>query len=322
MRISAVIWAKDEVQLIEKTVRNFLRIGAHSVSIMDDGSTDGTAELVARLAADLPQVFQILLDGPLDLTAALRIDGPVFGPILARDNPDWLLFGDPDEFWIPHGQSLCDLADLADHDLLVIPRYNYAKDHTDFDPACLESPPALAALPLVVQRQILTPKIAREQPDKKWIMHQISPRIMVRPDLITGFVIGLHDAVPKEGLTLRQTQISDMVVAHIPFSNLARFQRKVVNIAGVFARFDKEHVKDMAWHWRQLLRDVENTSVEAEFRRQCFSREELATMSDQGILASAADLFEAQGLGPITWAAAPAPFWTRLWRYMTRKTNV
>lgn len=322
MRISAVIWAKDEVQLIEKTVRNFLRIGVYSVSIYDDGSRDGTAELIDRLVADLPQVFAIVLGPSPDLTTALQIDGPVFAPIMARDAPDWLLFGDPDEFWLPHGGRLTDLADLAEHDLLVIQRYNHAKDQRDFDPSCLDSPARLAALPLVVQRQALTPKIAREQPDKKWIMHQISPRIMVRPNLITGFVIGLHNAVPKQGLTLRRAEISDMVVVHIPFSNLSRFQRKVKNIAEIFTRYGAEHGTHMAWHWRQLLVDVERTSVAAEFQRQCFAQAELAALRDQGVLASPAEIFDSYGLGPMIWAQEEPSFWQRLRRKLMGKNSV
>lgn len=56
--VSVLIPARDEAESIERAVRGAAagRIGAHEVIVCDDGSTDGTAEILARLSEQIPEL--------------------------------------------------------------------------------------------------------------------------------------------------------------------------------------------------------------------------------------------------------------------------
>lgn len=77
MRLSIIVPAHDEAEVIEPTLRGLLGPLAEEgvdceVLVVDDGSTDGTADVVARVAADDPRVLCLRNDGPHGFGHAVR----------------------------------------------------------------------------------------------------------------------------------------------------------------------------------------------------------------------------------------------------------
>src|SRR4249919_73619 len=99
MRIAAVVGVKDEAALIVPCIERLRAIGVGPIVVLDDQSSDGTARIVDGLAAD-PDLrsTRVLRVGAPGTTLARK--GPVLGPLIARHDPEWILFTDADEFWL------------------------------------------------------------------------------------------------------------------------------------------------------------------------------------------------------------------------------
>jgi dolichol-phosphate mannosyltransferase len=77
VKLSAVIPAHDEATVIEPTLRNLLRQLRsegmdYEIVVVDDDSTDGTVDVVARVAADDPRVRCVRNDGAHGFGRAVR----------------------------------------------------------------------------------------------------------------------------------------------------------------------------------------------------------------------------------------------------------
>ena len=289
MKISAVIWAKDEVDLLPRTVGRLLRSGVATVSLLDDDSSDGTSLAIDVLCAALPNVYRISKTS--DLAAGLAMDGPIFGPILARDQPDWLLASDPDEFWVPLSGDLRNTRALGTHDVVVVERFNAALCKGEPDLARLETDRGIRELPLVVEQVRLSRERMESEPGHRWVTHAIAPKLMVRPDRLVRFGLGMHAVVGKDGEQLKRTVGQDVLVAHLPFTTFERFERKVNNARRVFERFDSEHSGERAWHWRRWIEIQNAGELRREYERQFFSPTELADMRERGAVAAADQVF-------------------------------
>lgn len=95
--------ARDEVEIIEATVRALAAQGAavEALIVVDDRSTDGTTELLARLAAELGAPLRVLAGrgpgpGECGKPAALRDAVAAVAP-----TSEWLLFVDADVVLAP-----------------------------------------------------------------------------------------------------------------------------------------------------------------------------------------------------------------------------
>lgn len=295
MKISAVIWAKDEFDMLPRAVGTLLRSGVETISILDDDSEDGTSLAIDVLCATLPNVYRI--PKTTDLKVGLRMDGPVFGPVLARDQPDWLLVSDPDEFWIPLSGDLRKTRALQTHDLVVVERFNAALCSDEPDLRQLETDSAIRNLPLIVRQVVLSRKRMMAEPEHRWVTHKLAPKLMVRPDRLARFNLGLHSAIGKEEAQLHRTQGHDVVIAHLPFSTFERFERKVNNTRHVFERYDAEHSGESAWHWRRWIEIQDAGSLREEYDRQFLSEAELAAQCQSGAVATATQIFAERKAG-------------------------
>lgn len=294
LEFAAVLGVKDEREVLPHCIAHLREIGVGRIMAIDCGSTDGSLEWLQDNASDLLQVT-CFSDLDPDAAAWERLNIR-----LAREaNADWVVFMDADEFWIPASGSLRLCQGLADLDLLQVDRFNVVVGPSGplAGPDGLPSDPA--QLTLIVDPVPGFRSRLESEPDLPWIRGVPLPKIMARPDAINGLADGGHDLSARPGVELRRAKPADLLVAHLPFSNLPRFQRKLDNIRRVFDVHDQYFGEHMAWHWRRWLALKDSDAVRREFERQCFDEPTLRHFRESGVVQQATEWFHARQRGRV-----------------------
>jgi hypothetical protein len=117
------------------------------------------------------------------------------------------------------------------------------------------------------------------------------PKVAARVACVGHMHDGGH-GVDGVGESLRRAVANDLLIAHLPFTTLERFARKVANIRRVFAVHDGYFGRDLAWHWRRWLALDTPAAIADEFRRQCFDEAQRALLRDAGALHTAREMFQ------------------------------
>jgi glycosyltransferase involved in cell wall biosynthesis len=288
MKIAAILTVKDEAEILEDCIAHLRAIGVEQIIAHDAGSTDGSEQILARHAGpDFRVVQHSDMDPDAEAWAQLHAD-------LARDSgADWVMFLDADEFWMPATGRLQDCRALADADILNVPRFNVALGP---DGPLIEgsaTPFGAGTMQLICK----PPEGFRVQLESNtglpWIRGVPVPKIMVRPTAIGEVADAGHDVIPPTGTVARRTRPADLLIAHLPFTTLARFSKKLANVRKVFEVHSDYFGADLAWHWRRWLALEDEEAVSCEFSRQIFDESTLADFRRQGIVQSNREIFAA-----------------------------
>ena len=302
MRIVAYLGVKDEVELIERTIKHLRAIGVDLIIAVDSRSTDGTAEILQSYESkDNFWLFQMDELGRGDSEQMWLHRNT---EIIRRAEADWVILLDADEYWLPASGSLKDCSALCSSDILSVDRFN-----VPLQPSGAMMPDELIRsryreILLFVEPISNLQRELQENPHTAWIQGVPVAKVMARAKQIAGWTIGMHDAIPADGTQPVRSKSSDLIIAHLPFTTFSRFSRKVENIRHVFAKFDAYFPGQIGWHWRRWVTLADEGKLREEFEKQVFTESAIANLRRQRIVRSAAELFEermleprAQGLG-------------------------
>ena len=97
--IAMLLLVRDEADIIESNINFHRHFGIERFVVTDNGSTDGTREILARFERRLPNF--IVIDNP----AATHIQSEVVNRMIRvakeKFRPGWIISADADEFWYP-----------------------------------------------------------------------------------------------------------------------------------------------------------------------------------------------------------------------------
>lgn len=284
VRFAAIIGHADDATLLESCIAHHLGIGVERIFVSLNESDPKNAGIVRTFAADdrvrAERLQTFATDAFEFFTAAL---------LAVRDwcAPEWLLFLDTDEFWIPARGQISQLQGLEHHDLLEVPRFNAAL-LAAAGAICANLPPSKVSFIFGNPPGTYASVGGSQTP---WIQTRVGPKIMVRPELVSRIERGAHSASPLKG-PLRVLTPTDLLILHAPFTSRARFEKKIAAIRHRLSLYGARFGSDQAGHWRKWMLLDTQKAIEEEFNRQVIAMADVDNLIARGTLTTPAELFK------------------------------
>lgn len=206
--ICGIAMVKNEVDIVDRTVRHLLEQGLDELLIADNGSTDGTRELLAELQEELP--LHLADDQLVAYEQSVKMT--VLADAVTERECAWVVPFDADELWIGHDRrSVREVLQTTDHGVLAADLFN--------------------AFPL---------------PDggTMWNLDPVSHanrKVAFRAHAGTVVEMGnhgvLHPGTVGEGLA----------IVHLPWRSFEQFERKIVQGAKALEQTDLPDDKGWHW---------------------------------------------------------------------------
>lgn len=281
-RFAAVVAHADDAELLHRNLEHHLAIGFERVLVslnLDDPASDRVAERWeltgrvrrVRLADYSPD--------PLDYFTAAT------GVVRVWCDPEWVAFIDTDEFWLPRTGRLEDTAALAGNDALQVLRYNAAVLRDDAGVDLLPDPQH----PLLF-RPLEGTQLQRLTEGNPYVRSPIAAKVMARAELIASVGMGGHE-VQLSSADARTGAVDDLLVVHLPFTDVDRFTRKMTAVRVIADEHLAKFGPGTAAHWRSWLELDSDEAVSQEFARNVVPAEQVSLLREQGVLATPAELF-------------------------------
>ena len=303
VRIAASLGVKDEAELIEPAIAHLRKIGVDLIIACDLTSTDGTYEILERYRSDENFWLYRLSDREPDRFEPWRRTTLA---LVKSAGVDWAIFLDADEFWLPASGHLKDCAGLADANALSVSRYNVPVSTRGALFPKSPVPEFYDDLLLIVEESADLQTELEKDASMPWMARATAePKLMARPEKIGSLYYGAHFALSADGQPLKAKAPQDLIIAHLPYTTMERFQRKVSNIRLAIQANEDTATGNTALHWRRWLKLAEEGALEAEFERSVWQPEKIEELRRQGSIRSAAEILQERKPMP-QWQASPA----------------
>jgi glycosyltransferase involved in cell wall biosynthesis len=228
MKLVMTLLVRDEEDILRENLDFHLAQGVDEVIVTDNGSEDGTLEIVRSYEAD--GVAKLLLEPTDDYSQGRWVTR--MARLAATDGADWVINNDADEFWWPRAGSLRSIFErLGDEVGLVVAR------RENFVPRPEDGRPFWERMTLR-ERESLNP-LGKPLPPK--LAHRADPGIAVAQ--------GNHKV---EGARLgERLDDGSIEILHFPMRTYAQFENKIIKGGRAYAR-NRELPERTGRTWRRL----------------------------------------------------------------------
>ena len=271
IRLAMTILVKNEADIIRENIRTHASLGVDCFVVMDNGSTDGTREILA----ELQQHYELhIIDQPAQSYRQRQWMTEL--AFVARDKmgADWVISNDADEFWIPKEGDLKKDLDRKGS-VITCHRYNMLLTEDCHKPGYRFHDSTLRVNhPIYYEKQA-----QRIAPNISIVLAKIAPKVIINPYGLFRIKGGNHRALHIANAT-QQRFTQDITVYHYPIRSYAQFERNVTH------RQKLAQLKDirMGDHYFRWVKILEAGKLEEEFNRFVFSDKDIDVLSRFGVV--------------------------------------
>jgi len=224
--ITMLMLVRDEIDIIEQNINFHLRFGIENFVVTDNGSVDGTRDILADFKRRLGKSIVIIDDAEPAHHQAVRVDRMI--QVAKKEfRPRWIISSDADEFWYP-------VSGRYDSELDGRQNILYCYWH-NFLPR-----------PNTPWQEFIN---VGEMPG----YHGHTSKLFCLARGLMGMYRGNHESRSIPRITARSENIR---VYHYPVRSYEQFERKVVQ--GHRASLKAADPESANWHWREYYEAWEN----------------------------------------------------------------
>ena len=272
IRLAMTLLVKNEVDIIEDNIRYHAKQGVDCFAVMDNGSDDGTRELLQSLKSEFD--LDIIDQPEQNYQQAKWMTELAF---YARDEmaADLVISNDADEFWSSNsGGSLKEHLRLNES-VVTVKRHNMALSEEALKPNF-----HYMDTDLVVKNPIFYDSNAQiNDAAVAMLLIKISPKTIINPYGLVRLKGGNHRA--KHGWRLvNKRDEANITVYHYPIRNYQQFKANIENRKRLLETTNAQ----MGDHYRRWVRILDEGGLEEEFKRFILVDNEIDVLIKLGVL--------------------------------------
>jgi len=284
LRLAMSLLVRDEADIIAANIRFHAKLGVQLFIVTDNGSVDGTRELLDDLSKE---VDIIIIDEP-----AHTIDQDLWVTRMAHHiqqhgSADWIINNDADEFWLPLSGNLVDAiehqlhtGELAAQEVGLL--YCQRSNLIPTSEAVNASGYSFADNVYRVQRT-LTHTI---EPDAAWhengsdiLIRTLPGKVITRMAGLISIDMGNHGAKHE----LARVNTEHIQILHFPVRRFEQFERKVINY-GQSLENNTRFAQNVSRHLRHWYAQHLNGRLREEYDRFVLPQSRVQALVTDGIL--------------------------------------
>lgn len=251
MKVFGIVVVRNEADVIRLSLLHHLGLGLDTVLVLDNASTDGTAELLERMSRDDPRI-RWSTDAGLFYQVEART---ALAREALRQGADWVVPFDADEFWWVKRGALRDKMAASTAGALYAPVINFIQRRDQLSP--FET--ALLTMTRRPPRPIGLGEASIDAGEIAFIEMRYPPKCVFRPTPEVVVEPGNHDITGAAG---PMQEAFGMACLHAPLRNRASLERKAEH--GLRA-LETGSPPDHSWHLKRWARLGAAGSLEAEW---------------------------------------------------------
>ena len=265
---------RNEADVVRQNIEFHLRHGVDHLIATDNGSEDGTAEILEDYARS--GVLHLIHEPGenFDQPAWVNRMGEL---ATSRYRAGLLIHADADEFWWPDEDNLKD--ELLTHplvDLLRVPLVNVLLEDRDG----VEAFPADARYAVV--KPWVTHDLQEASKTRSLYLFRYPPKVMLR---IRGGLprmrAGKHGVEHERRFVVSPARA--LRIYHYPLRSRQHFAAKVINGCSALER-NANATPETGWHWRRWYAAYRDGRLDDEYRRLVLTPEAAAHLRRQGMV--------------------------------------